>query len=329
MPLSLSVDGKRWRTHLSSMLNHHPGLVPVIKGNGYGFGLSFLADEASRMGVETVAVGLASEVMVVRSSFKGEIIILSPDGLENSELDEKCIVTISDLVDLKSIDKVQDLIIEIGTPLQRHGISLDKVPAAVEVIATRNLHCRGFTLHLPIADFDAGWVRRALTAIPSGSTVWVSHVPHLSQLRMDFPTLTFRERIGTHLWLGDDAALTVTATVLENRKITGVAGYRQRKIKGNVIVASGGTSHGIGLSAPNGDRSVLGRTKSFARAIEALLGRDRSPYKWNGKVLDFFEPPHMQCSMLVHRGSDQPKVGDELELRVRYTTTTFDQVNIR
>lgn len=329
MPLSLHVDGKKWRSHLSSMLAHHPGLVPVIKGNGYGFGLAFLANEASRMGVETVAVGLASEVMSVRSAFKGEIVVLSSDGLEDSELDERTIVTISDLKDLKSISNVQEIIVEVCTPLQRHGISIDEIATAQEIFKFRDLTCRGYMLHLPIADFDAAWVRRALTAIPSGSTVWVSHIPHLSQFKMDFPTLTFRERIGTHLWLGNESALSATATVLENRKLTGTAGYRQRKINSHLIVASGGTSHGIGLSAPNGDRSLVGRTKGFARALESLLGRDRSPYRWNGSVLDFFEPPHMQCSMLISKGTDQPKVGDELTLRVRFTTTNFDQVTIR
>ena len=38
MSLSLYVDGDRWRSHLRSVLAPHPTLVPVIKGNGYGFG---------------------------------------------------------------------------------------------------------------------------------------------------------------------------------------------------------------------------------------------------------------------------------------------------
>jgi len=79
MPLSLHVDGEKWRSHLGAMVSAKPGLVPVIKGNGYGFGLEFLAAESSRLGVETVSVGLASEVVKVRSAFGGEIIILSPD----------------------------------------------------------------------------------------------------------------------------------------------------------------------------------------------------------------------------------------------------------
>ena len=93
MPLSLHVDGQKWRSHLSAMISAKPGLVPVIKGNGYGFGLEFLGAEATRLGVETVAVGLASEVAKVRAAFSGEIIVLSPDGQEKTQLTENQLFT--------------------------------------------------------------------------------------------------------------------------------------------------------------------------------------------------------------------------------------------
>ena len=34
MTLTLTVDGARWRGHLESYADAHPGLVPVAKGNG-------------------------------------------------------------------------------------------------------------------------------------------------------------------------------------------------------------------------------------------------------------------------------------------------------
>ena len=41
----------------------------------------------------------------------------------------------------------------------------------------------------------------------------------------------------------------------------------------------------------------------------------------------FAEPPHMQASMLfVGASARVPEVGDEVEVRVRFTTTTFDRV---
>jgi hypothetical protein len=36
--LTLYVDDARWRAHLRSVTDAVPGLVPVAKGNGYGFG---------------------------------------------------------------------------------------------------------------------------------------------------------------------------------------------------------------------------------------------------------------------------------------------------
>ena len=49
MPLTLQVDGDRWRTHLRTVAEEYReaaggGIVPVVKGNGYGFGPASLAD---------------------------------------------------------------------------------------------------------------------------------------------------------------------------------------------------------------------------------------------------------------------------------------------
>ena len=46
MSLVLKVDGDRWRAHLRSVVAQNPGIVPVTKGNGYGFGLHRLARRA-------------------------------------------------------------------------------------------------------------------------------------------------------------------------------------------------------------------------------------------------------------------------------------------
>lgn len=329
MPLSLHVDGDKWRSHLGAMVSAKPGLVPVIKGNGYGFGLEFLAAESSRLGVETVAVGLASEVSKVRSAFAGEIIILSPDQIQSDISDSKVIRTVSSLDNLQSIDLKANVIVEIQTPLNRHGIDISDLNRALAIVKDRGLNLRGFTLHLPIAEIDNKWITKTLQKLPESGTVWISHLQDADRIKREFPKITFRERIGTSLWLGEDSALEARATVLENRKIQGTAGYQQRKVNGNVIVASGGTAHGIGLAAPQSDYSLLGRAKIIARALESAFGKMRSPYRWKGKSLDFLETPHMQCSLLTCSSSSQPKPGDELKVRVRYTTTNFDQIIVR
>ena len=55
----------------------------------------------------------------------------------------------------------------------------------------------------------------------------------------------------------------------------------------------------------------------------------RSPYTIDGKQRLFAEPPHMQASMLfLPDGSHVPVVGDEVDVRVRFTATTFDRTLI-
>src|SRR3712207_2193517 len=76
--LTLHLDVAVWRAHLAQEVASTPGLVPVAKGNGYGFGLRRLAEEAARLGVDTLAVGMAAEVAAVRDVFPGTIVILNP-----------------------------------------------------------------------------------------------------------------------------------------------------------------------------------------------------------------------------------------------------------
>ena len=67
MSLTLTVDGERWRGHLRGFAEATPGLVPVAKGNGYGFTLGRLARKAEwladqGLGFDTLAVGTYEEL---------------------------------------------------------------------------------------------------------------------------------------------------------------------------------------------------------------------------------------------------------------------------
>ena len=54
--------------HQRALLAEVPGLVPVAKGNGYGFGLETLAAQASELDVEVIAVGIAQ---IIAGMFPG------------------------------------------------------------------------------------------------------------------------------------------------------------------------------------------------------------------------------------------------------------------
>jgi len=78
MSLTLSVDGDRWRAHLRAFAEATPGLVPVAKGNGYGFGVGRLARRAEWLGVPTLAVGTYEELPEVEKRYDGDLLVLTP-----------------------------------------------------------------------------------------------------------------------------------------------------------------------------------------------------------------------------------------------------------
>jgi hypothetical protein len=202
------------------------------------------------------------------------------------------------------------------------------------------LKLEGVALHLPLA---AGAHLSEVVAllndvVASGvgtRRLWVSHLtpPELASLRTSYADFEVRPRIGTDLWLGARDALKVTATVLDVHAVErgDVFGYRGRTAPkaGHILVVSGGTAHGIGLEAPTGDHSIRARAAAMARGGLDAAGFVRSPYTVDGKYRLFAEPPHMQASMLfLPSGPRVPAVGDEIGVRVRYTTTDFDRVVI-
>jgi hypothetical protein len=110
-----------------------------------------------------------------------------------------------------------------------------------------------------------------------------------------------------------------------------IYGYRGRSTPkaGTILVVSGGTAHGIGLEAPTGDQSIRARAGALARGGLDAAGFVRSPFSIGGKQRLFAEPPHMQASMLfLPAGSPVPAVGDEIDVRVRFTTTSFDRTEL-
>src|SRR5690606_19313796 len=78
MSLTLYVDSARWRKHIDQLRDAFPSIVPVMKGNGYGFDNARLADEASRMGVDTIAVGTTYEAARLKDHFDGRVMVLTP-----------------------------------------------------------------------------------------------------------------------------------------------------------------------------------------------------------------------------------------------------------
>ena len=351
MGLTLTVDGPRWRTHLRAVADATPGLVPVVKGNGYGLTPGRLARRSEWLGVDTIAVGTYEELPEVASRFPGSLLVLTPWRPFVADLDpalaDRVIHTLGRVDDVDALLTRQPgarVVLELLTSMQRHGFSARGLWEAAEHLR-RHSHgsprprLEGLALHLPLAQGShLGEVRRHLNdAVAAGldglDTVWVSHLTgdELAALRSSYADFTVRPRVGTDLWLGDRGALSVTATVLDVHAVErgDAFGYRSRTVpkSGHLLVVSGGTAHGIGLEAPTGDSSLKARASTLARGGLDAVGFVRSPFSIDGKQRLFAEPPHMQASMLfLPAGARVPEVGDEIDVRVRYTATSFDRV---
>lgn len=351
MSLTLTVDGDRWRAHLRAVAERHPGLVPVAKGNGYGFTLGRLARKAQWLGADTLAVGTYDELGHVASRFDGDLLVLTPwrpfgVALEiDPALAGRIVHTIGRTDDLRGLLERQPdarFVLERMTSMQRHGFSARELWAAARLLHDDHPGARleGIALHLPLAQGShLSEVSRLMNDVVAAElptrTVWVSHLTdaELDRLRASYADYTIRPRIGTVLWLGDRDALRVTATVLDVHEVErgDAFGYRGRTApkSGHLLVVSGGTAHGIGLEAPTGDHSIKARAATLARGGLDAVGFVRSPFSIDGKQRLFAEPPHMQASMLfLPHGARVPEVGEEVDVRVRYTATAFDRVVI-
>jgi alanine racemase len=163
MTFSLKVDSEKFRGHLVSVMNSSAAagaeLVPVVKGNGYGFGRRLLAQEASRLGCNRIAIGTVWELGQTLADFAGEILVLEPfnsadesavaqwrDHLEHNAA--RIIVTVSN-VDLAAVRSAgaKNIYLEGKTSLSRFGILHHDMQSITNF---HDLNVLGLSLHLPI-----------------------------------------------------------------------------------------------------------------------------------------------------------------------------------
>lgn len=348
--LSLYVDGERWRSHLRATFDALPGLVPVAKGNGYGFGLGRLARRAGWLEADTLAVGTYGELAEVSSRFDGDLLVLTPwrpfvdEQYGEATRDRRVIHTVGRLEDLEALMARGDrprVVLERLTSMLRHGFGARDLRTAVARWAeVGGCRLEGVGLHLPLAQGShLSEVERLMTDVVAAGVpakrVWVSHLDdtELAALRAAYPDFEIRPRVGTRLWLGDRDALRVRATVLDAHPVQrgDEYGYRGRTAprNGTILIVSGGTAHGIGLEAPTGPNDLRSRAASLAKGGLDAAGFVRSPYTIDAKQRLFAEPPHMQASMLfLPAGSRVPEVGEEVDVRVRFTATNFDRITV-
>jgi hypothetical protein len=263
--------------------------------------------------------------------------LLSPSASSDSE---RVIHTISPHSSVFSAKLPKKFVLELLSPIHRHGFAVSDLGNALEKYS-KSGKCEGIAIHLPIDQKSsaADWIDKSLQSVTErgiatsefNNSVWVSHISEndLDKLKQKWPQIVWKIRIGTKLWLGNRTVLKAKAQVLDLHAIekpTSV-GYRQYKVgRGWLVIASGGTSHGVGLEIASPKRDFISQLKTLTKSLLNLFGWNPSPFSWHGEKLEFAEAPHMHLSLLTFKGKDVPKVGSELDVDVRFTTTAFDQV---
>lgn len=339
MSVALTIETEAWRKHLRSIADATPGLVPVAKGNGYGYGLERLAQEAILLGSDVIAVGTQPEVAKVRAGgWQGDVVVLTPwsphDGDEVLR-EEQVISTISRLDDLdaaRAANPQARIVLEVMTSMRRHGLAIEDLPRVADRLG--EMHVEGWTIHLPMVADDRLGEARALAAAALAAhraPLWLSHLlaAEYDTLREEVSVPT-RLRVGTKLWLGAPRTRRTTARVLDMHKVRRGEriGYWQRRMPtdGWVVVVSGGTANGIALEAPTSAATLRQRAITLVSGSMEALGFALSPYTVSGKKRFFVEPPHMQSSLVFLPGAGSVAVGDEIPVELRLTTATVDEI---
>lgn len=300
------------------------GLVPVVKGNGYGFGRPVLhrlaADIADvneiAIGRRNVCVGTVHELHDV------------PDGLTPLVLtptlapptDDRAVLTVGSLDHVAALAGWRGrVIVKLASSMRRYGVRADELAALLKAVTAAQLAVEGFGLHLPLTGSDAA--RRAeieswLPNLPPTLPLWVSHLDQgsFAALRTAHRERQFRIRIGTALWHGVPRGdfMHLSADVLHTQRVQAgdTAGYFNTPVQfdGTLVAVGAGSAHGIGAH-PDPDPLR------------------RSPFHFARHRVPLLERPHMHTSMvIVPAGQPCPQVGGRLDVQWPMLMTAIDEL---
>lgn len=304
MTVRLTVRTAVWRSQIAQRVNTIDGLVPVVKGNGYGFGRVRLAEFAAEF-CDTVAVGTVNEVDGLPRSLTPVVLtptLTAPPVASGNP----AVLTIGRTEHLDAVRGWPGpVIVKLSTSLRRYGGPVSLIDDA----RAAGLELAGVAVHPPIAGTDAERVDEILAALDGvdpSLPAWVSHLG--SDAYRSLPAeREYRLRVGTSLWHGDKSALHLTADVLDVRPVSAgmSAGYHQAAVEsdGHLVMIGAGTANGV-----------------------TPLADGRSPFHFERTRLSLHEGPHMHTSMaFVPAGDPLPAIGDEVDVQRPLHMTMVDE----
>jgi alanine racemase len=310
--LRLTVDTAAWRSRVERVGRSLPGLVPVVKGNGYGFGRGPLAAIAAEL-ASVLAVGTVHELDHVPAG-------VMPVVLTPALRPPKVLAAVMTVGSVRHVHALAGwtgrVLVKLASSVRRFGVDEESLGGVTAAARAAGLDVIGFSVHPPVAGGDDehlddvnGWVE----LLDEQDELWVSHLSPSAyrDLRDAWPGRRFRIRAGTALWHGDKAELHLGADVLETRPVRAGqhAGYRQGVVPGDgtLVVIGAGTAHGV-----------------------HQLADGRSPFHFDRRRLALLEPLHMHTSMVhVPAGEIPPDVGDVVDVQWPLISALVDEVRWR
>ena len=317
MTLQLNVDSAAWRRHVSETAKSLGDLIPVVKGNGYGFGRATLIEHAQNISRD-IAVGTIFEAHDLPSDCRA--FVLTPVGKalpSDKNLAKDIVLTVGSVVHVQNLRAANwqgDVVIKLRSSMNRYGADLSELKTLVTAVQAAGLIQIGWSVHPPLdgtPQSHANEIGNIISGVNSDLLWFVSHVDaeSLVDLRKKFANKTIRVRSGTQLWLGDKSMFELNADVLDARPVKSgaVVGYRNITLHqdGTLVMIGVGTSHGV-----------------------QLVGAELSPFHFNSTRLSLVEPSHMHTSMVfVPANQTAPKPGDMVDVQQPLTRVYPDIIS--
>lgn len=309
MTLRLAVDSAAWQSHVRRVADQVGEILPVVKGNGYGFGRTALMPHVAQLAAH-VAVGSVYELAEVPTTLRP--FVLTPIGMAvDSSPRADAVLTVTnqhDLAHLTRLGAQHDVVVKVRSAMQRFGVDASEANSLRSTAEGAGHRVVGWSVHPPLVGTDddhADEVALLAASLSNDLPIFASHIGAAAarlRTRIQHRVVV---RTGTSLWLGDKSMVALHADVLAVRavKAGSAAGYRGSRVDGDshIVMVGCGSSHGV-----------------------AALDDGRSPFHFAKQRLAMLEAPHMHTTMLVTTNQPCPRVGDWVDVQQPMTRVTPD-----